>query len=99
MIFGSVTLEAVRAEIQHRRYGPELGGLAPGDTATREFTVTEKWLASAEFRISGKVDRNRLFQVKRQNTLPDEIVTPLLQQLAADLETPGLRNRWNRWSP
>ena len=88
--FNSVTLEAVGAEIRHRRYGPELGGLAPGATVTREFTVTEKGLASAEFRISGKVDRNKLFQVKRRNTLPDEVVNPLLQQLAADLDNAGI---------
>ena len=90
IVFNSVTLEAVGAEIRHRRYGPELGGLAPGDTVTREFTVTEYGLASVEFRISGKVDRNKLFQVKRRNTLPDEIVAPLLQQLAADLDNAGI---------
>lgn len=93
IIFSSVTLEAVGMEFEyiHKIRNPqELGGLAPGDTATREFTVTEKGLASVEFRASGKVDQNKLFQIKRRNTLPDEVVNPLLQQLAADLDHAGI---------
>ena len=92
IVFNSVTLTAVGAELRrsHRGNGPELGGLAPGDTATREFAVTEKGLASVEFRASGKVDQNKLFQIKRRNTLPDEVVNPLLQQLAADLDHAGI---------
>ena len=91
IIFSSVTLEAIGVEYRHGIRGPQqLGGLAPGDTVTREFTVTEKGLTSVEFRASGKVDQNKLFQIKRRNTLPDEVVNPLLQQLAADLDHAGI---------
>ena len=90
--FRNVMLETMGAENHNRqsRNRPELGNLEPGQTIEREFTFASNGLASVEFRVFGEVDQDRLFQVKRQNTLPDEVVTPLLEQLGSQFEAVGI---------
>ena len=90
--FTDVTLH-IRGAENHRRGGNNsqgLGSLEPGRVAERQFSFPESGLASIEFQVSGKIDRDSLFQVKRRNTLPDEVVTPLLEQLGRQFEVVGI---------
>ncbi len=85
--FRNVRLDVTGAETRSRL---DREHLEPGQTATSEFTVAAKGLASVEFRVSGEIDQDRLFQVRRRNTLPDEIVAPLLEQLRTQFEDVGI---------
>ena len=85
--FRNLRLNVTGAETRSRL---DQGNLEPGQTATSEFTVAAKGLASVEFRVSGEIDQDRLFQVRRRNTLPDEIVAPLLEQLRTQFEDVGI---------
>ena len=78
-------------ELSRRRGNrSEWGALGPGQTVTSEFAFAAKGLASVEFRVYGEVDLESLFQVKRRNTLPDEVVAPLLEQLGIQFEDIGI---------
>ena len=64
----------------------ELGRLEPGQTRQAEFRLYKNELASVQFRVSCKIDQSRLFSLQRLNTLPDAVVTPLLEQLRVDFD-------------
>ena len=90
--FRNVRLEVIGAATPNRqgRNRSEWSELGPGQTEVSEFTSAAKGLASIEFRAFGEVDRDRLFQVQRVNTLPEEVVTPLLEQLSVQFESVGI---------
>lgn len=90
--FRNVRLDITGAENIRRRGQNRLewSELSSGQTVESEFTFPAKGLASVEFLVSGEVDRDKLFQTKRQNTLPDEVVTPLLEQLGRQFEAVGI---------
>ena len=90
--FRNVRLDVIGAATRSSRGGnrSEWSELGPGQTAVSEFTSAAKGLASIEFRVFGEVDRDRLFQVQRRNTLPEEVVTPLLEQLSGQFEGVGI---------
>ena len=90
--FQNVTLEVSGPENLNResRNRPELGNLEAGRTVERHFTFPAKGLASVGFHVSAEIDRRRLFRVRRQNTLPEEAVSPLLKQLGAQFEAVGI---------
>ena len=92
VVFRNVMLEVNGAAIfsGRDRRRPEWSELEPGQTVTSEFASPAKGLASIEFRVSGDVDRDRLFQVQRRNTLPEEAVSPLLEQLSRQFEDVGI---------
>ena len=92
--FQKVTLEVSGPENLNResRNRPELGNLEPGQTVERRFTFPVKGLASVGFHVSAEIDRRRLFQVRRRNTLPQEVVSPLLKQLSAQFEAVGIED-------
>ena len=68
----------------------EWADLGPGQTETTEFTAAAKGLASIEFHVTGHVDQDRLLRVQHRNTLPEDVVTPLLEQFNIQLEGVGI---------
>ena len=86
--FINVRLDVTGAETRQRsrRNDPNLGTLDAGQTAERQFTFENKELASVEFRVSGEVDQERLFHFQLTDTLPGEVVNPLLEQLSNQFE-------------
>ena len=90
--FRNVRLDVTGTENSNRRNRntSEWSELSPGQTVESEFTIPSKGLASIEFRVSGEVDSERLFRLKRQNTLADEVVTPLLEELSGQFEAVGI---------
>ncbi len=94
-----VTFRNVRLELtgvqalnwRGREYrNAEWTNLGPGQTETTEFMASAKGLASIELHAAGHVDQERLFQVQHRNTLPKEVVTPLLEQISAQFEGVGI---------
>ena len=73
-----------------------LGRLDPGETREEQFRFAEKSLGSVEFRVSGAVDQDRLFLFQRRGILPDEVVTPLLEQLSSQFEAVGIEEALNK---
>ena len=96
--FRNVRLETTGAEGRNRRgtNRSEWGELVPGQTVISECRSAEKGLAAVEFRVFGEVDLDSLFQVQRRNTLPQEVVTPLLEQLGSQFEGVGIEDILNR---
>ena len=92
--FRKVRLELTGAKNLGRRgrerAGVEWDGLRPGQTETSEFIVAAKGLASIELHVDGQVDHDRLLRVQQRNTLPEEIVTPLLEQISIQFEGVGI---------
>ena len=64
--------------------------LGPGQTATTEFMATANGLASIELHVTGHVDQDRLLRVQHRSTLPEEVVTPLLEQFSIQFEGVGI---------
>lgn len=64
--------------------------LGPGETQTTEIVIADKGLASIEFHVTGHVDQDRLLRVRQRDILPDEVVTPLLQQFSSQFEDVGI---------
>ena len=62
----------------------------PGQTKTSKFSVAAKGLASVELHVSGQVDQDRLLQVRHRGILPDEHVSPLLEQFSIQFEEIGI---------
>ena len=92
--FRKVRLELTGAKNLGRRgrerAGVEWDGLRPGQTETSEFIVAAKGLASIELHVDGQVDHDRLLRVQQRNTLPEEVVTPLLEQISIQFEGVGI---------
>lgn len=91
-----ITFKDVRLELtglDRRRGGrvhSEWYELGPGQTETGQFTVAAKGLASIELHVTGQVDQDRLLRVQHRNTLPEEVVTPLLEQFSTQFERVGI---------
>ncbi len=92
--FRKVRLELTGAKNLGRRGrerpGVEWDGLRPGQTETSEFIVAAKGLASIELQVDGQVDHDRLLRVQQRSTLPEEVVTPLLEQISIQFEGVGI---------
>ena len=90
--FRNVTLEVTgeRALAQRHHFQEEWSDLGPGQSRTTEFTAHAKGLASIEWYVTGHVDQAKLFRVQHRNTLPKEVVTPLLEQLSIQFEGVGI---------
>ena len=87
--FMNVRLDVTGGETRQRgrRNETNLGTLDAGQTGECQFTFYHKELASVEFRVSGEVDQERLFHLQLTDTLPGEVVNPLLEQLSDQFET------------
>ncbi len=92
--FRKVKLELTGAKNLGRRgrdrTSVEWDGLRPGQTETTEFIVAAKGLASIELHVDGQVDHDRLLRVQQRNTLPEKVVTPLLEQISIQFEGVGI---------
>ena len=77
-------------ELRYRGNNQGLGSLGPGEAKDVPINFLENELPSIQFRVSGRVDLDALFSVKRQNALPDEIVAPLLERLNARFNEVGI---------
>ena len=92
--FRNVRLELTGAQALARRSrgyaNTEWTDLGPGQTETTEFVAAAKGLASIELHVTGHVDQDRLLRVRHRNTLPEEAVTPLLEQFSIQFEGVGI---------
>ena len=68
----------------------EWRNLGPGQTQTTEFLAAAKGLASIELHVTGQVDQDRLLRVQHRGNLPEEVVTPLLEQFSIQFEGVGI---------
>ena len=86
--FMNVRLDVTGGETRQRgrRNETNLGTLDAGQTGECQFTFYHKELASVEFRVSGEIDQERLFHLQLKDTLPGEVVNPLLEQLSNQFE-------------
>ena len=87
--FNSVFIEA--GERSGERYRAEIGTLRPGETKQEVLQFPPKQLIGIEFELSGAVDANRLFRIRRTTSLPDDVVGPLRQQFVSRLESIGIK--------
>ena len=83
-------LTGAQALAQRGHVGSEWTDLGPGQSETIEFTAHTKGLASIELHVTGHVDQDRLLRVQHRNPLPEEVVTPLLEQLSIEFEGVGI---------
>ena len=83
--FNSVAIEVTE------QYRAELGTLGPGETKREVMRFPAKQLIGIEFELFGQVDANRLFQIRRITSLPDDVVGPLRQQFVSKLESIGIK--------
>lgn len=90
--FGNVSLKLTgeRALARYSSNYADWSNLGPGQTETTEFLIAEKGLASIEFHVTGHVDQGRLLRVRHKGNLPEEIVTPLLEQFQIQFEDVGI---------
>lgn len=93
----NITFSNVRLELTGNRalagYGShyaDWSNLGPGQTQSTEFLIAEKGLASIEFHVTGHVDQERLLRVRHRGILPEEVVTPLLEQFRTQFEDVGI---------
>lgn len=83
--FNSVAIEVAE------QYRSELGTLGPGETKREVMQFPAKQLMGIEFELFGQVDANRLFQIRRITSLPDDVVGPLRQEFVSKLESIGIK--------
>ena len=90
--FRNVRLELTGAQAvaQRGHVDAEWTDVEPGQSKTTEFTAYAKGLASIELHVTGHVDQDRLLRVQHRNTLPEEVVNPLLEQLSIQFESIGI---------
>ncbi len=83
--FNSVVIEAAG------RYRTEIGTLQPGETKRDVMRFPAKQLIGIEFELFGEVDANRLFQIRRITSLPDDVVGPLRREFVSKLGSIGIK--------
>ena len=83
----NIRFENIELRAQARNsQSKNLGHLEPGQTQEAEFRLYKNELAFVQFQVSCRIDQSRLFSLQRLNTLPDAVVTPLLEQLRVDFD-------------
>ena len=92
--FRNVRLELTGVQALVRRgrnyANTEWTALGPGQSETTEFMAATKGLASIELHVTGHIDQDRLLRVQHRKTLPEEVVTPLLEQFSIQFEGVGI---------
>ncbi len=68
-----------------------MGTLRPGETKREVLRFPQNQLIGIEFELFGEVDANRLFQIRRTTSLPDDVVGPLRQRFISQLESIGIK--------
>ena len=83
--FKSVIIKSRRGSERH------IGRLHPGETEEVEFTFPAKQLVAVEFEVVGDIDADQLFHFSRTTNLPEEVIAPLLQEFADQMESIAIK--------
>ncbi len=83
--FKSVIIKSLGGREEH------LGMLHPGETSEVGFTFPAKQLVTVEFEVVGKIDADQLFHFSRTTNLPQEVIAPLQQEFADQMESIAIK--------
>ncbi|MBM3939720.1 MAG: hypothetical protein FJ318_02270 [SAR202 cluster bacterium] len=90
--FNDVNLTVIGARLQQHR----VGALSPGQTETAELVLERNELASVQFAVSGRVDVDRFWDVRRNEALPPIHVAALSTSSSTSLRNSVLVSPWSK---